>query len=148
MLRPRTILRVLLGLVACTNGLVGLLGVLPGVPVSRLATAFYSASLSVNPEVEHITEMFGAYMLTIGVLAGFAAFRPERYQVITFSISAMLVLRTVQRIWFVGQQTDVFGISGAYYWTQTVVFLAAAVGLAALGWLTRARRDTPKTVGG
>ena len=135
--RVRTALQVTLGLVALGNGVVGLLGVWPGVPVSRVATAFYSASLEVDPQTEHITEMFGAYMLTVGILAGIAALRPERYQVITFSIAGMLTLRTVQRIVFASEQSEVFGISGLYYWTQTVVFFAIAVALAWLGWRLR-----------
>jgi membrane protein implicated in regulation of membrane protease activity len=119
------------------NGVIGLLGVLPGVPVSRVATAFYSASLTVDPQTEHITEMFGAYMLTVGVLAGFAAFRPEKYQVITFSVAAMLTLRTVQRIVFASEQSDVFGISGFYYWAQTAVFFMIGAALAWLAWKFR-----------
>ena len=134
MARVRLALQAVLGVVAITNGLVGLLGVMPGVSVSRVATAFYSASLTVDPQTEHITEMFGAYMLTIGVLAGFAAFRPERHHVITFSIAGMLVLRTLQRIFFAAEQSDVFGISGTYYWGQTIVFFLVAVALAWLGW--------------
>ncbi len=144
MSRVRTALQVVLGLVALGNGVVGLLGVWPGVPVSRVATAFYSASLTVDPQTEHITEMFGAYMLTIGVLAGIAAFRPERYQVITFSVAGMLTLRTVQRIVFASEQSEVFGISGLYYWTQTVAFFAIAIALAWLGWqLRQAGRSRP-----
>lgn len=130
-------LRALLGLVALTNGLVGLLGVMPGVSVSRVATAFYSASLTVDPQTEHITEMFGAYMLTVGVLAGFAAAKPERYQVVTFSVAGMLTLRTVQRIAFASEQSAIFGISGFYYWTQTVVFFAVGVALAVFGLRVR-----------
>ncbi len=146
MANARTVLRVLLGLVAVGNGSIGLLGVLPGVPVSRVATAFYSASLTVDPQTEHITEMFGAYMLTVGVLAGFAALHPERYQVITFSVAAMLTLRTVQRIFFAAEQADVFGISGFYYWTQTAVFFAIGVGLAWFGWRLRQESSSPDTV--
>lgn len=142
----RTGIRLLLGLVAIGNGLIGLLGVLPGVPVSRVATAFYSASLTVDPQTEHITEMFGAYMLTVGVLAGFAAFRPERYQVITFSVAAMLTLRTVQRIVFASEQSDVFGISGFYYWSQTVVFFAIGVALAWLGWKLSGEMSNGETI--
>ncbi len=146
MTNVRTGIRLLLGLVAVGNGAIGLLGVLPGVPVSRVATAFYSASLTVDPQTEHITEMFGAYMLTVGVLAGFAAFRPERYQVITFSVAAMLSLRTVQRIVFASEQSDVFGISGLYYWSQTVVFFAIGVGLAWLGWKLSGERSNGETI--
>jgi hypothetical protein len=133
----RTGIRVLLGLVALGNGVIGLLGVLPGVPVSRVATAFYSASLTVDPQTEHITGMFGAYMLTVGGLAGVAAFRPEKYQVITFSVAAMLTLRTVQRIVFASEQSDVFGISGFYYWAQTAVFFMIGAALAWLAWKFR-----------
>lgn len=148
MTRVRFALQLVLGLVAVTNGLVGLLGVLPGIDVSRVATAFYSASLTVDPQVEHITEMFGAYMLTVGVMAGFAAWRPERYSVITLSVAGMLVLRTVQRVWFAAEQTEVFGISGAYYWGQTIVFFLAAVALLVLDTMNRRGSQTEATRAG
>lgn len=138
MLATRTTLRVTLALVALTNGAVGLLGVWPGIPVSKVATAFYSASLSVDPQTEHITAMFAAYMLTVGVLAGVAAVWPERYELVTFGVSGLLVLRTVQRVAFASEQAEVFGISTGYYWTQTIVFLAVALLLAWLGWRLRA----------
>ena len=62
-------LRILLGLVALSNIAVGLLGVIPGIDVSKIATLFYSAVLMVTPQLEHVTQMFGAYMLTLGILA-------------------------------------------------------------------------------
>ncbi len=142
----RTMLRALLGLVALGNGVIGLLGVLPGVPVSRVATAFYSASLTVDPQTEHITEMFGAYMLTVGILAGFAALRPQKYQVITFAVAGMLMLRTAQRLFFAAEQSEVFGISGWYYWTQTVVFFAIGVALAWYGWKLHQEMSTRERI--
>ena len=133
----RTVLRATLALVALTNGAIGLLGVWPGIPVSKIATAFYSASLSVDPQTEHITVMFAAYMLTIGVLAGVAAVWPERYEMVTFAVAGMLVLRTAQRVTFASEQAEVFGISTGYYWAQTIIFLAIALLLAWLGWRVR-----------
>jgi len=133
----RAVLRAILALVAVTNGAIGLLGVWPGIPVSKIATAFYSASISVDPQTEHITAMFAAYMLTVGVLAGAAALKPERYEMVTFAVAGMLVVRTVQRVVFASEQAEVFGISTGYYWTQTIIFLAVAILLAWLGWRVR-----------
>ncbi|MDH5373680.1 MAG: hypothetical protein OEX97_12125, partial [Acidimicrobiia bacterium] len=124
-----TWLRWLLGLVAVSNGLVGLLGVLPGVPISKVATAYYSASVAADPQVEHIAEMFGAYMLAIGILAGFAALNPDRYRVVTYTVTGLLFLRVVQRVVFAGEQSEVFGISGFWYWGQTILFLLVATAL-------------------
>ena len=137
MLATRTVLKGVLALVAVTNGAIGLLGVWPGIPISKVATAFYSASLNVDAQTEHITTMFAAYMLAVGVLAGVAALWPERYEMVTFGVSGLLVLRTVQRIAFASEQAEVFGISTGYYWVQTVFFFLVAVLLARLGWRLR-----------
>ena len=131
-MRAKTWLRWLLGLVAVTNGAVGLLGVLPGVPISKVATAYYSASVASDPQVEHIAEMFGGYMLAIGILAGFAALSPDRYRAITYTVTGLLFLRVVQRVVFAGEQSEVFGISGFWYWGQTILFLVVAVALLVL----------------
>ena len=138
-----TVLRGLLGLVAVTNGLVGLLGVLPGVPISRVATAYYSASVAADPQVEHIAEMLGAYMLAIGVLAGIAAVDPRRYEWVSYVTAGLLLLRTVQRIAFYPVQQEVFGIEGSRYWLQTAIF--AVVGLAVLVVALMDRRQRSMT---
>lgn len=122
-------LRIMLGLVALSNIVIGLLGVIPAIPVRQVATLFYSAVLMVSPQVEHITQMFGAYMLTLGILAALAIRDPARNKLIIYGVVFMLFLRTLQRILFAGQASSVFGIPLGAYWAQTVIYFAVAVAL-------------------
>ena len=119
-------LKMFLGLVAVSHIVIGLIGVIPQIPVN-VAVLFYGAALSPNPQIEHILQMFGAYMLTVGVLGAFAVRDPVRNKSIIYGVSFLLFLRVLQRVLFAGQAPAVFGISPAYYWVQTAVFLALAV---------------------
>jgi len=125
-------LKVMLGLAALSNIVIGLLGVIPAIPVSKVATLFYSAVLMVNPQVAHITQMFGAYMLTLGILAALAIRNPVQNKFIVYGVVFMLFLRTLQRILFAGQASAVFGIPLGVYWAQTVIYFAVAVSLVIL----------------
>jgi hypothetical protein len=122
-------LRAVLGLVALSNIFIGFLGVIPAIPVSKIASIFYSALLMVTPQLEHVTQMFGAYMLTIGILAALAILDPLRNRFIIYGVVFMLFLRTIQRILFASQAALVFDIPAGIYWAQTVIYFAAAVAL-------------------
>ena len=127
MTKSHITLKVLLGLAALSNMVIGLLGVIPAIPVHKVATLFYSAVLSVSPQLEHITQMFGAYMLTIGILAALALLDPVKNKFIVYGIIFMLFLRTLQRIIFANQASLVFDIPVVMYWVQTVVYFAFAL---------------------
>ena len=71
--------------------------------------------------------MFGAYMLTVGVLGIFAILNPLKNISIIYGISFLLLLRVIQRLVFAGQAYAVFGISPGYYWGQTICFLTLAI---------------------
>jgi hypothetical protein len=131
-------LRIALGLVALSNIFIGLLGVIPAIPVSKIVALFYSAVLAVSPQLEHITQMFGAYMLTLGILAAFAIRDPARNILIIYGVVFMLFLRTLQRIVFATQAYSVFAIPTGVYWAQTIIYFAVAVALIFL------RPRTPK----
>jgi hypothetical protein len=127
MTKSHIILKVLLGLTALSNIFIGLLGVIPAIPVSKVATLFYSAVLTVSPQLEHITQMFGAYMLTLGILAALAIFDPIKNKFIIYGVIFMLFLRTLQRVLFANQASIVFNIPVVAYWVQTVVYFAVAL---------------------
>lgn len=122
-------LRIILGLVALAHILIGLGGIIPVVPTSWLANILYGASLTVTPQIEHIVQMWGAYMLTVGLIATFAVWQPAKNTFIIYGVSFLLFVRVIQRLFFAGQAFDVFGISPVWYWVQTVVFLAIPVAL-------------------
>ena len=126
MIQSYLLLKIILGLVAVSHIVIGLIGVIPQIPVN-VAVLFYGSALTLNPQIEHILQMFGAYMLTVGILGAFALRNPVENKNIIYGVSFLLFLRVLQRILFAGQAYAVFGISPAYYWVQTAVFFALAV---------------------
>ena len=121
-------LRIILGGVSLAHISIGITGVIPVIPLD-IAIRFYGASLTVTPQIEHITEMFGAYMLTVGLLAAFAVRDPVKNMFVIYGVSFLLFVRVIQRLFYAGQAFEVFAISPAWYWVQTVFFLAIAVSL-------------------
>ena len=120
-------IRVLLGLVSATHMVMGVVGMVPAIE-RAVGMAFYGATkLDMNPQFEHILQMYGAYMFAVGLLGAFAASNPLRNKAIIYGVSILLFLRVIQRLFFFEQANEVFGISFAYYWAQTAVFLACAV---------------------
>lgn len=124
-------IRIVVGLVAVAHILIGLIGVIPAIPI-KLVLMMYGAALQITPQLAHIIQMFGAYMLTIGVLGAFAIWNPVKNTMIIYGVSFLLFLRVIQRIVFAGQASAVFGISPGYYWGQTVCFFALALALVLL----------------
>ena len=122
-------LRIILGGVALAHILIGLAGVIPAIPLSRVASIVYGASLTVTPQIEHITQMFGAYMLTVGLLTAFAVWKPVKNTFVIYGVSFLLLVRVLQRLFFAGQAESVFGISPVWYWVQTGIFLAIPLAL-------------------
>ena len=133
--------RIVLGMAAAAHVIIGLIGVIPAIPLS-IVLMFYGASLQINPQIAHIIQMFGAYMLAVGVLGAFAVWDPLKNKSIIYGISFLLFLRVLQRIIFAGQAYSVFGISPIYYWVQTVLFFAIAL---ALVLLRPKASESPKT---
>jgi len=124
-------IRIVLGMAAAAHVVIGLIGVIPAIPI-RIVVMFYGASLEVTPQLAHIIQMFGAYMLAVGILGAFAVWNPLKNKSIIYGISFLLFLRVLQRIVFAGQAYEVFGISPIYYWVQTVLFFAIALALVLL----------------
>ena len=69
--------KIVLGLVAALHIIHGLAIVIPGVP-SSIVHAFFGASLQVTPQVAHILQIFGIYLLTVGALCIYAIRDPAR----------------------------------------------------------------------
>jgi len=93
--------KILLGLVSVTHIVTSLAGIIPPIPIA-VAMAFYGASrLDLNPQIEHILQMYGAYMFAVGIQAAFAIWNPLKNKAIIYGISILLFVRVVQRLFFV-----------------------------------------------
>ena len=131
MRHPYIPLRIVLGLVAVIHLSIGLLGVIPSSPLS-FVLVFYGGALQFSPQIAHLLQIFGAYMLTIGALCIYGIWDPVRHKSIIHGIIFLLLFRGIQRILTVSQVPTVFGLVPDYYWVQTFLFLATGL---ALLWL-------------
>ncbi len=126
MKQPYLILRILLLGVAATHLAVGTVGMLPAIPLS-VGMAFYGATkVDMNPQFQHVLQMYGAYMFAIGIMAVFAFWNPVKNKAIIYGVILLLLVRVVQRLFFFEQANAVFGISTTYYWLQTTWFVILA----------------------
>jgi len=125
----QTIFKIVLAGAGIAHFIIGLIAVIPGIPKTTLAEIFYKASIVANPQMDHIVQMFGAYMLTIGILAFFAIKDPIKNAAIINGVIILLGIRVAQRVLFAGEAWDIFRIPAGWYWTQTIFFAAIAIAL-------------------
>jgi hypothetical protein len=125
-----TALKALLALVCVTHLALGLIAFtgLPG-PVTKIASGLYGVTVTVTPQLQHLIRILGAFMIAIGVMSGFALFKPQQNRAIIDGVAILLLLRASQRILFAQQLHDVFSLSYGRLWTQAIFFLALAVAL-------------------
>lgn len=123
------LLRLVLLSVSIAHLIIGGIACIPGMPVVKLAEIFYKASVTLNPQIEHIMQMFGAYMLLVGILAILASLDPVKNKAITHGIIILLVLRVFQRLAFAQRAWSVFHIPAGWYWAQTIFFFLIAIAL-------------------
>ncbi len=120
--------KVVLGIVAIAHIITGLAGIIPSVPLS-IVLVLYGGALQFSPQIAYLLHIFGAYMLTIGVMSIYALYNPVKNRSIIHGLAFLLFLRAVQRAFSSGQANTVFGLVPGYYWIQTVLFLGVALAL-------------------
>jgi hypothetical protein len=132
-------LRLVLALVGLIHILIGLIGVIPGFPLSY-ALVFYGGALKFSSNIAYLLHIFGAYMLTIGVMCIYALWNPLKNKSIVHCIIFLLLFRGIQRIVYLRQVETVFGMVPQYYWIQTALFIIVAIAL--IWFRPRASRET------
>jgi hypothetical protein len=136
------VLRAILVLV-CVSHLVlgGIAYVSVSARVTKTIAAFYGASVTVTPQLQHVVRILGAFMIAIGVLSVFALYNPYKNRAIIDGIIVLLLLRVSQRMIFGNEVHRAFGVSYQHLWTQTVFFFTLALVL----FLLRPKADVPAT---
>lgn len=100
---------------------------------SRVVARWYGAErVDVTDQLLVLVKPIGAFMFTLGALAGVAAVRPVRYRAIVYSFSALFLIRAGQRLLWGHEQTAAFGIPAARVTTAMVMFFVMSVTLFAL----------------
>lgn len=133
------LLKVVLGVVCLSHLTLGAAGFLAGRnAVTEAVASAYGATLTMTPQLQHVLRMLGAFMIAVGVMSAFALLNPARNRAIINGLAVLLLLRVAQRIVFAQEIQEVFSISSARLWGQTVFFLA----LAALLFFLRPKAET------
>jgi len=127
----KKVLQALLWMICAAHVIIGLgLNFVPGF-APQLA-GLYGATVEWTPQFSYILKPLGAFMLTVGLLAGVAATDPVRYAAIVYGVATLLVLRSAQRILFSDEIFRAFKIAPARNVTFLVMFLTLTVVLVAL----------------
>lgn len=122
-------LRVLLVMFCIGNVVLGLTALLAGGLAVKAAALFYGANVALNPQVNYVIRMLGAFVFTMGVLGGVAAYNPVKNKAIINVIILLLVIRVLQRIILAKEIFETFGISSGRNLSNIIIFLAIALAL-------------------
>lgn len=106
----------------------------------QIVAQFYGAQVNWTPELSYIVKPVGAFMLTLGVLAGVAARKPLDYPATIYGFVLLFVVRGLQRIIFQGEIETAFEIASGRNLGNAIFFLLMAAGLVLL--LRFARQQT------
>jgi hypothetical protein len=102
----------------------------PGFP--PIVASVYGATDDWTPQFTYILKPLGAFMLTVGLLAGIAATDPARHTAIVHAVAVLFVIRSAQRMFFADETLRAFGISLARDAAVASLFLVLAAALVLL----------------
>ena len=128
----KLVLQALLCFVCAAHVVIGAgVNLAPGFP--PLMAGIYGATVDWTPQFTYILKPLGAFMLTVGLLAGIAATDPARHRAIVNAVAVLFVLRSAQRMIFADETLRAFGITLARDVAVASFFLALAAALVVLG---------------
>jgi hypothetical protein len=128
----KQMLQALLCFVCAAHVVIGAgLNLAPGFP--PVMAGIYGATVEWTPQFTYILKPLGAFMLTVGLLAGIAATDPARHVAIVYAVAALFVIRSAQRVVFADETLQAFGITLARDVAVAAFFLALALVLVVLG---------------
>ena len=111
--------------------IVGLgLNVSPAFP--QVMANAYGATVDFTPAFLYIVKPVGAFMLAIGVMAGFAARDPLGNQAVIYGLIVLFVMRALQRFVFQDEIANAVGIAASRNISNAVFFILLAVVLGVL----------------
>ena len=128
----KQVLQALLCFVCAAHVVIGVgVNLAPGFP--PLMAGIYGATVDWTPQFTYILKPLGAFMLTVGLLAGIAATDPVRHSAVVYAIAVLFVIRSAQRMVFADETLRAFGITLARDVAVSCFFLALAAALLVLG---------------
>ncbi|MBI3334718.1 hypothetical protein HYZ97_04485 [Candidatus Pacearchaeota archaeon] len=123
---PFLALRIVLSVIILGYTLLGLAALIGGETALNASSAFYGASLTLDPQASHIIRILGAYMLGIALLALFAWNNPVKNRAIINCIIILLLIRVVEKLVFFKEVGQAFSISAVQLVSGAVLLLVLA----------------------
>ncbi len=128
----KRVLQALLCFVCAAHVVIGVgVNLAPGFP--PFMAGIYGATVDWTPQFTYILKPLGAFMLTVGLLAGIAATDPVRHSAVVYAVAVLFVIRTAQRVVFADETLRAFGITLARDVAVSCFFLVLAAALVVLG---------------
>jgi hypothetical protein len=128
----KQVLQGLLWFVCAAHVVIGVgVNLAPGFP--PFMAAIYGATVDWTPQFTYILKPLGAFMLTVGLLAGIAAADPVRHAAVVYAVAVLFVIRSAQRVVFADETLRAFGVTLARDVAVASFFLALALALVVLG---------------
>ena len=90
------------------------------------------ATVDWTPQFTYMLKPLGAFMLTVGLLAGTAARHPVRHPAVVYAVAVLFVIRSAQRMFFADETLRAFGITLARDAAVASLFLVLAAALVLL----------------
>ena len=127
----KQVLQGLLCFVCAAHVVIGVgVNLAPGFP--PIVASVYGATVDWTPQFTYILKPLGAFMLTVGLLAGIAATDPARHTAIVHAVAVLFVIRSAQRMFFADETLRAFGITLARDAAVASLFLVLAAALVLL----------------
>jgi len=95
----------------------------------QLVADYYGATVAWTPALEYIVKPIGAFMLAIGIAAGFAARDPLHHGSVIYAVVALFAMRALQRLVFQAEIADALGIGAGRNITNAAFFFVMAAAL-------------------
>ncbi len=129
-------LQVFLWIVCAFHVIVGL-GLNVSSDFPQAMANYYGAELSFTPALLYILKPVGAFMLVVGVMAGFAARDPLGNRAVVYGLILLFAVRGLQRIVFQEEIANAVAIATSRNLGNAAFFLLLAVCLGVLFNLAR-----------
>ena len=119
------VLQTLLLGICAFNVIIGLgLNLSPDFP--QAVASYYGAEVEWTPAFMYIIKPLGAFMITVGLLAGIAARDPLKHAAIVYAVAVLFLMRGAQRFIFMDEIANSINIEAGRNAVNGIFFLALA----------------------
>lgn len=119
------VLQILLWGICAFNVIIGLgLNLSPDFP--QVVASYYGAEVEWTPTFMYIIKPLGAFMITVGLLAGIAARDPLQHVGIVYAVALLFLMRGLQRFVFMDEIANAVHIELGRNAVNGVFFIALA----------------------